>query len=309
MHAQGTRGDRGGRRSGAHAAAADRDDLAGVRPRRAAARASRTARARAARTRSAPACIGGMLTATFLAPFLIPMFFVVISREAVRGEGRCRTPARLPTRSAARLGRDEHEQLARSARAALRRASLRSSRVARCSRCTSGPPRRSPPTYPDRRGVQGAADRPGSTTLPAADIGWRDFMADPRLQRLVEIALENNRDLRVAALNVAADAGAVPHPARRAVSAGRRLRRRRALAHAGRSLDRGQPATVGTTIRWALSASWEIDFFGRLRSLSDAALAAVLRLRAGAQGRRDPARVPGRRPVPDRCSRSTSCSR
>src|SRR2546427_3258638 len=38
---------------------------------------------------------------------------------------------------------------------------------------------------------------------PAVDIGWRDFLADPRLQRLVEIALKNNRDLRVAMLNVA----------------------------------------------------------------------------------------------------------
>ncbi|HEV7432309.1 MAG TPA: TolC family protein, partial [Steroidobacteraceae bacterium] len=38
---------------------------------------------------------------------------------------------------------------------------------------------------------------------PAADIGWRDFLADRRLQRLVEIALQNNRDLRVAVLNVA----------------------------------------------------------------------------------------------------------
>jgi len=38
---------------------------------------------------------------------------------------------------------------------------------------------------------------------PAAEIGWRDFLADPRLQRLVETALKNNRDLRVAMLNVA----------------------------------------------------------------------------------------------------------
>src|SRR5258706_8184886 len=37
---------------------------------------------------------------------------------------------------------------------------------------------------------------------PATGIGWRDFLADPRLQRLVETALENNRDLRGAMLNV-----------------------------------------------------------------------------------------------------------
>ena len=27
----------------------------------------------------------------------------------------------------------------------------------------------------------------------AADIGWRDFFTDPRLQRLIELALQNNR--------------------------------------------------------------------------------------------------------------------
>jgi outer membrane protein, multidrug efflux system len=36
----------------------------------------------------------------------------------------------------------------------------------------------------------------------AADIGWRNFLVDPRLQQLVEVALENNRDLRVAVLNI-----------------------------------------------------------------------------------------------------------
>src|SRR4051812_25041936 len=38
---------------------------------------------------------------------------------------------------------------------------------------------------------------------PAIEIGWREFLGDPRLQRLVEIARANNRDLRVSALNVA----------------------------------------------------------------------------------------------------------
>src|SRR5690606_11700482 len=51
------------------------------------------------------------------------------------------------------------------------------------------------PAYGENR--QGA--RPG---LAAADIGWRDFFADPLLQRLISTALQANRDLRVAALNV-----------------------------------------------------------------------------------------------------------
>ncbi|EKS9898664.1 RND transporter, partial [Burkholderia pyrrocinia] len=36
----------------------------------------------------------------------------------------------------------------------------------------------------------------------AADLGWRTMFGDRRLQRLIEIALDNNRDLRLAALNV-----------------------------------------------------------------------------------------------------------
>src|SRR3954469_9069992 len=41
-----------------------------------------------------------------------------------------------------------------------------------------------------------------TTNTVASDIDWREFFDDPRLQRLIELALENNRDLRVAALRV-----------------------------------------------------------------------------------------------------------
>src|SRR5882757_2446015 len=54
-----------------------------------------------------------------------------------------------------------------------------------------------------------ASDQPsrsgiGDPSRTADQIGWRDFFADPRLQHLIEIALENNRNLRIAVLNVAA---------------------------------------------------------------------------------------------------------
>ena len=39
-------------------------------------------------------------------------------------------------------------------------------------------------------------------TPATADIGWRDFFVDPRLQEVIARALDNNRDLRVAVLNV-----------------------------------------------------------------------------------------------------------
>ena len=49
-----------------------------------------------------------------------------------------------------------------------------------------------------------AARCPGGSSKPgnASEIKWRDFFTDPRLKSYIELALVNNRDLRVAALNV-----------------------------------------------------------------------------------------------------------
>jgi multidrug efflux system outer membrane protein len=44
----------------------------------------------------------------------------------------------------------------------------------------------------------------GPQPVPAAEIGWNEFFIDPRLRRLIEIALRDNRNLRIAVLNVAA---------------------------------------------------------------------------------------------------------
>src|SRR6266478_4373920 len=44
----------------------------------------------------------------------------------------------------------------------------------------------------------------GSAKVSADQIGWHDFFTDPRLERLIDIALANNRNLRIAVLNVAA---------------------------------------------------------------------------------------------------------
>jgi multidrug efflux system outer membrane protein len=106
---------------------------------------------------------------------------------------------------------------------------------------------------------------------PAAEIGWRDFLADPRLQRLVEIALANNRDLRLAALNVAQ------------VRAQYRIQRSALFPQVGVAANGSSSRTPGSlsatgapSVEHAYSVeasvAWEIDFFGRLRSLNDAAL-------------------------------------
>jgi multidrug efflux system outer membrane protein len=124
-------------------------------------------------------------------------------------------------------------------------------------------------TFPVGDAYKSAAS--ANATVPAADIGWRDVLTDPRLQRLVEIGLANNRDLRVAALSVAQ------------VQAQYRIQRAALFpqidAAAGLSTSR-TPASVSSfgqafvqrAYSVDLSASWEIDFFGRLRSLSEQAL-------------------------------------
>ena len=99
-----------------------------------------------------------------------------------------------------------------------------------------------------------------------ADLGWRDFFKDPRLQKLIELALANNRDMRVAALNVAqyeaqyriARANVGP-----AINASGSVTRERVAGST--SAYSSSSASVGLT-------SWEIDFFGRLRSLKRQAL-------------------------------------
>ncbi|WP_454743830.1 efflux transporter outer membrane subunit [Cupriavidus necator] len=128
--------------------------------------------------------------------------------------------------------------------------------------------------FPAGEAYKTAAVGTGSAALPAADIGWRNFLADPRLQRLVELALQNNRDLRVAALNV--DKVQAQYRIQRAamypqMNAG--------ASASATGTPAGSSATGANTSRndsVGLSASWEIDFFGRLRSLSDAAFAQYL---------------------------------
>ncbi|WP_432260249.1 AdeC/AdeK/OprM family multidrug efflux complex outer membrane factor [Cupriavidus sp. TMH.W2] len=126
--------------------------------------------------------------------------------------------------------------------------------------------------YPQGPAYLPAAAAAEAGQVPAADLGWRDFFADPRLRRLIELALQNNRDLRVATLNVEAFGAqyriqrADLFPAVGAAAQGSRQRIPPDLSTTGRRLISSQyGVSLGTT-------AWEIDLFGRLRSLSEAAL-------------------------------------
>lgn len=119
-----------------------------------------------------------------------------------------------------------------------------------------------------------AADRHAN----AADLGWRTMFGDRRLQRLIELALDNNRDLRLAALNVqAAEAQyGIQRSARLpSIGAGASFTRQRTAADS----QSNPPLLENTQNQYGVNvgvSAFEIDLFGRVKSLSDAAFARYL---------------------------------
>jgi multidrug efflux system outer membrane protein len=114
-----------------------------------------------------------------------------------------------------------------------------------------------------------------STQLPTDSsqlLEWQEFFTDPKLQQVIGLALTNNRDLRLAALNVERARAyygiqrAELLPAVDATGSGSKARVPADLSSTGRrqTIER-YDANLGV-------ASWEIDFFGRIRSLKDRAL-------------------------------------
>jgi outer membrane protein, multidrug efflux system len=113
--------------------------------------------------------------------------------------------------------------------------------------------------------------RTNATHLATADIDWREFFDDPRLQKLIEMALANNRDLRVAALRV--EEARAQYRIRRAelfpgVQGAASYTRQR-FSGAVTTFNGG---TTLTTYNLDIGAAWELDLFGRVRSLKREAL-------------------------------------
>ena len=105
-----------------------------------------------------------------------------------------------------------------------------------------------------------------------AELKWQEFFTDERLQKIIETALRNNRDLRLAALNVERARAiygiqrAELLPTINAVGSGSKERVPADLSRTGREM---------TSERYDVDLgimSWEIDFFGRIRSMKDRAL-------------------------------------
>ncbi len=212
--------------------------------------------------------IGGMLTATILAIFYIPLFFVLVRRSARDGI------ARLRARIAPPAGGAKREARRRPDRACSR------PRARRWSRRYVRPSPAIPSSWPVGDPYLRAAEAP----LPA--VRYTDIFRDPRLQTLIAQALVNNRDLMVAAANIAAareqyriqrasqfptldaNAGAtVSGGDEGARSNGQQSARRQS----GRESSRLQP---GLSV-----PSFELDLFGRLRSLTHASSSTISRPR------------------------------
>lgn len=109
-----------------------------------------------------------------------------------------------------------------------------------------------------------------------AKISWQNFFSDPQLQQMISITLENNRDLRLAALNVAHARAmygiqrADIFPAVGIDALATKKQRSRDLIAAS------EPRTVEQYgVDFGIS-SWEIDFFGRIRGLEEQALETYL---------------------------------
>ena len=132
----------------------------------------------------------------------------------------------------------------------------------------------------------GSAGAETNVAPAAAELAWPEFFADDHLRQIVALAATNNRDLRLAVLNVeraralyGVQRGAL-YPTVQATAAGSR---------AGVPADLSSSGSRLTSERYDVNlgaAAWEIDLFGRIRSLKDRALQEYLgteQARRGAQ--------------------------
>ncbi len=124
-----------------------------------------------------------------------------------------------------------------------------------------------PATWPS-----GGAYQDISAPETPAQQSWRDFIADEKLQKMIETALDHNRDLRVSALNMEkarAYYGIGRVSLLPTVNATGSWYKERIPA------DLSESGSAYTAEKYSINlgiTSWEIDFFGRIRALKDSAL-------------------------------------
>ncbi|KAA8735422.1 efflux transporter outer membrane subunit [Acinetobacter qingfengensis] len=131
------------------------------------------------------------------------------------------------------------------------------------SACTSLMPEYERPQSPVATHFENSSIAGGTVDQVASTLVWREIFTDPRLQQVIAQALANNRDLRVVMLNI------------ESARAEYRIQSAEALpsisATASQTNSRsGTASNAATTHNASLSVgftSWELDLFGRIRSL------------------------------------------
>jgi len=139
-------------------------------------------------------------------------------------------------------------------------------------------PRHAPGPLPTPPVYLAATDSDAATGVPATEVAWRSFLRDPRLDSLIATALRSNRDLVIAVEQIEVARGQyriqssdrLPAPV---ASAGA------TRSHAGEAATGVPGAVAVTSDRLSVGVSvpaFELDFWGRVRDLSEAARARYL---------------------------------
>ncbi|MFH1603795.1 MAG: TolC family protein, partial [Pseudomonadota bacterium] len=135
--------------------------------------------------------------------------------------------------------------------------------------CTTMIPNYERPAAPVATAYPGATQAQAPAGAAASDIEWQSYFGDRRLKRLIDVALKNNRDLRVSVLNI--EQARAQYQVRRAdalPTVG--------IGATGLRQPNGSGSIVSTYTAGLSVTAYELDFFGRVRSLSAAALAQYL---------------------------------
>ena len=129
-----------------------------------------------------------------------------------------------------------------------------------------------PAAWPEGPAYQGEAVQAKQEQKPLAEIPWQEFFVDPQLRELISLALDNNRDLRVAILNM--DRFRALYQIRRADLLPQ-VDGNGGATFQGISDDLANNGNGGTIHQYDVGvgiSSYELDLFGRVRSLKDQAL-------------------------------------